>query len=133
MKPTKCPYCESTAIEKKRFKRRECWKCTECGCLFGVEDIEREKIRHWLSAILAETSEEHPMECDITIGEWDAQGLSSLELPNIVKCFQFEDGTIWFHEYGAVESDLKTEKWTDFDDYDIRDLREIVKQLKIDK
>lgn len=124
-----CPYC-GQKTKKSRFSGKPCWICDDCQCLFTEEDAEREDIRHKVSAILMDTDEQHPIECDITVGEHKAQGLSSLELPNIVKCFQMpNDGTLWFHEEGAVESDLKTEKWTVFDDYDIYDQREILKGL----
>jgi hypothetical protein len=131
---TTCPYCGSETI-KETFYDRPCWICEDCECLFDEEDAEREDIRHKVSLLLDETDEEHPLECDIIVGEHEAMGLSSLELPNIVKCFQIPgDGTMWFHEYGAIEFNEKGEKedaWTNFDDYDIYDLREILKELEI--
>ena len=124
-----CPYC-GEKTRKSKFYGSPCWICDDCQCLFTEKDAEMEDIRHKVSAILIDTDEQHPMECDITVGEHEAQGLSSLELPHIVKCFQMQgDGTLWFHEEGAVESDLKTEKWKVFDDYDIYDQREILKGL----
>lgn len=128
-----CPYCGSKTISETFFDR-PCWICEDCQCLFDEEDAEREDIRHKVSTILMDTDEEHPMECDIIVGEWEAQGLSSLELPNIVKCYQVPgDGTIWFHEYGAIEFDEngeKKERWMNFDDFDILDLRAILEGLQ---
>lgn len=132
---TTCPYCGSKTI-KEKFYDRPCWICEDCQCLFDEEDAEREDIRHKVSALLNGTSEEHPKECDIIVGEWEAQGLSSLELPNIVKAFEMEgDGTIWFHIDGHIEFGEKGEKeeaWMNFDDFDIHDLRAILKGLEED-
>lgn len=130
-----CPYCGSKTI-KETFFNRPCWICEDCQCLFDEEDAEREDIRHKVSALLNGTSEEHPRKCDIIVGEHEAMGLSSLELPNIVEAFEMEgDGTIWFYEYGAVEGFIgekgeSTKSWTNFDDYDIYDLRAILKGLQ---
>ena len=102
--------------------------------LFNEEDIEREEIRHKISLLLNDTDEEHPLSCDIIVGEYEAQGLSSLELPNIVKAFEMPgDGTIWFYENGAKELNENGEledHWSNFDDYDIHDLRVILEELQ---
>ncbi len=42
------------------------------------------------------------------------------------------DGTIWFHEEGAIEFDEDGNRvplWKNFDDYDIHDLRVILEGL----
>lgn len=84
----------------------------------------KERIRHAVSAILIDTSEEHQMPCDIPIGEDEAVGVGSLELPRIVSCWQHPtEGLITFiiEGYGAV----------DFDDpmFTISDLKGILSGL----
>jgi len=128
-----CPYCGSDDIERE--KTHDKYHCKECDWLFDEEDVEREDIRHKVFALLNNTSEEHPMECDIIVGEHEAQGLSGLELPNIVKAFEMEgDGTMWFYVDGSVTRDVITgelvDYWMNFDDFDIYDLREILKGLQ---
>lgn len=129
-----CPYCGSETI-KETFFDRPCWICEDCQCLFDEEDAEREDIRHKVSVLLNGTSEENPRECDIIVGEHEAQGLSSLELPHIVKCFEMEgDGTIWFYTDGAKTREVITgelvDYWMNFDDFDIYDLRAILEGLQ---
>lgn len=81
-----------------------------------------EDYRHKISALLMDTDEEHPIECDITIGEDYSCGLSSLEMPCITKCFQQPgEGIIWFY--------LDGKDWVAFDDIDVRDLYEIYTEL----
>ena len=91
---------------------------------FVPEELYRtEGLRHKISALLNGTSEEHPHECEITIGESDACGLSSLELPTVIACFEMEgDGTIWFMIDGVGD-------WTDFDDMELEDLEKIYNEL----
>lgn len=124
-----CPYCGSKTT-KETFYDRRCYVCYDCQCLFENEDIEREEIRHRVSLLLDGTDEDNPKECDIIVGEWEAQGLSSLELPHITKCFQVPgDGTMWFHCHGAVNENGE-EAWMNFDDFDIHDLRAILEGLE---
>lgn len=63
-----------------------------------------EHIRHCLSALLINTDENHPLECDIVIGEGKAQGLSTLEMPHIISMFQLpSEGIIYFNIEGSKE------------------------------
>ena len=80
---------------------------------------EKEQLRRKLSAILMDTSEEKPMECEIAIGEREACGLSSLELPTVVRAFQLPaEGIIYFQIEGMQEP-------TEFDDLPVHDLQTI--------
>lgn len=118
-----CPYCGSKNFEAYEDR----YHCLDCDYLFDEEDIERESIRHQISPLLDGTSEEHPRICSILeIGEEEAQGLSSLELPEIDKAFEMEgEGTIWFHIYGE-------EDYRNFDDFSTPDLRKILTGLLTD-
>lgn len=54
-----------------------------------------ESIRHYLSAKLMDTDEEHPLDVNIEI-DFNAVGLSSLEMPTITSIFQEpKEGIIW--------------------------------------
>ena len=48
----------------------------------------RESARLFLSRLLMDTDEEHPIECDITLEPKGTFGLSSLEMPNLVRMWQ---------------------------------------------
>ena len=84
----------------------------------------REEIRHYLSAILMDTDEEHQMETDIVLDEDKYMGtLSSLELPHVTSCWQHPtEGWICFHLDGYEYS-------VDFDDMDTQELITIVEGL----
>ena len=63
------------------------------------------------------------MVCEIAIGERDACGLSSLELPTVVRAFQLPaEGIIYFQIYGMQEP-------MEFDDMGTHDLRVIESAL----
>lgn len=86
--------------------------------------MNREDLRHKLSAILMDTSEANPMKCNITIGEEEAQGLSSLELPTVIDAFQQpSEGIIWFTLEGYTEP-------IEFDDMNTKDLEIILTELE---
>lgn len=57
----------------------------------------REEIRHYLSAVLMNTNEDHPMFVDITLDIDDYSGLSTLEMPRVTDCWQHPtEGLIYF-------------------------------------
>lgn len=49
--------------------------------------MNKEELRHNLS-LLMDTNINNPINCDIIIGEKEAIGLSSLEMPRIISIFQ---------------------------------------------
>ena len=108
-----CPYCG--------YKNASDKYCPDCQRTFGVEDIEREKLRRCFSSLLMHTNENEPQTCDITI-DGNGFGLSTNDMLTIDKMFQFEDGTIWFHFYGADD-------YTDFDDIAVEDLKKIYAEV----
>lgn len=82
--------------------------------------MKREDLRHKLSAILMDTDEQHPLECNILIGESEAQGLSSLELPLVTSIFQQpSEGIIWFNIYGCKNP-------IEFDNMNLEDIINII-------
>ena len=115
-----CPYCFSGHVSLRDEEHGE-YYCESCECWFTETDVEVEDLRHEISHILIDTDEDNPMHCDIVVGETDAQGLSSLELPRIDKCYQMNDGTMWFHIEGTPEDD-----WKDFDYFVVEDMRNIL-------
>ena len=85
--------------------------------------MNREEMRHKLSAILMDTSEEKPMMCSITIGESEAMGLSSNELPVVKSMFQQpSEGIIWFNIEDCEEP-------IEFDDMPLEDIENILNSI----
>lgn len=79
----------------------------------------RQMVRNYLSRQLMDTNEVDKMEVDIVVDVEDAMGLSSLELPNIIKMWQHPtEGWITFETYGGGEYD--------FDDWTTRELVQIM-------
>ena len=80
----------------------------------------KEKLRRRLSTILMDTDEQHPLEYNVLIGESEAQGLSSLELPIVVSVFQQpSEGIIWFNIEGCKDP-------IEFDDMNLEDIINII-------
>jgi hypothetical protein len=79
----------------------------------------RQMIRNYFSRQLMDTNEVDKMDVDIVVDVEDAMGLSSLELPNIIKMWQHPtEGWITFETYGGGEYD--------FDDWTTRELVQIM-------
>lgn len=86
--------------------------------------MNRETIRKKLSVILIDTSEENQLKCNIQIGEKEAVGISTLELPTIISIFQQpEEGIIWFEIEGY-------ENYLEFDEIPKYDLINVLKFLR---
>ena len=84
-----------------------------------TENNIRQMVRNYLSRQLMDTNEVDKMEVDIVVDVEDAMGLSSLELPNIIKMWQHPtEGWITFETYGGGEYD--------FDDWTTRELVQIM-------
>jgi hypothetical protein len=85
----------------------------------ATEDNIRQMIRNYFSRQLMDTNEVDKMDVDIVVDVEDAMGLSSLELPNIIKMWQHPtEGWITFETYGGGEYD--------FDDWTTRELVQIM-------
>lgn len=98
--------------------------CEDCNSQFDEDDIEREDIRHRLSALLCDTSEEKPFVLNepFALGQYRSSGLPKDEMPKVVSLFQCQDGTIWANIEGLDEP-------TDIDDLPTRDLRALSDEL----
>lgn len=119
---TICPYCGSGNLETTEDNR---FVCLDCEMMFDKEDIERESLRHRMSALLMETDEDNPKELknNVTLEDMEGTcGLSSNDCLVAVSCFQFYDGTIWINVYGSDAP-------IDFDDLDTKDLYAIFNEL----
>lgn len=69
------------------------------------------------------TDSENPMKCNIIIGENEAMGLSTLEMPRVINVFQDpKEGIIYFYIYGDCI--------IEFDDMETEDLLKIFNELK---
>ena len=90
-----------------------------------IDDVLPEAIRMYLSRNLIDTNENKKLYCSICL-EGDAQGLSSLELPEVKSIWQDpEEGIIWLDIYGA-------EQPIELDDIYLEDQLLIVNELKFD-
>ncbi len=85
----------------------------------ATEENIRQMIRNYFSRQLMDTNEIDKMDVDIVVDVEDAMGLSSLELPNIIKMWQHPtEGWITFETYGGGEYD--------FDDWTTKELVQIM-------
>ena len=83
------------------------------------ENNIRQMVRNYLSRQLMNTNEDEKMDVDIVVDVEDAMGLSSLELPNIIKMWQHStEGWIIFETYGGGVYD--------FDDWATKELVQIM-------
>ena len=117
-----CPYCGSNDIFWSGWPEN-CYYCTDCWKDFFEEDAMYEDVRHELSALIMDTDEQHPLKCEITIGNREAQGLSTLEMPVIIGIFHDFDACIWFNVYGVDEP-------MEFDDFMYDDVLKILNEIK---
>lgn len=80
-------------------------------------------IRQSVSKLLMDTSEENPLECNITVEPFEACGLSSLQLPTIIKAWQNPtEGWITFEFIGNYRKG--------FEELDIYEMLQILKGLE---
>lgn len=81
--------------------------------------MNRENIRRKLSAILMDTKEEHPLDCNILIGQDEVFGLSSLQMPKIIRLFQQpSEGIIW----AVIEGYEQPVEFDDLTDDDVKNI-----------
>ena len=118
---TICPYCGSEHLEWRESGEK--YYCLGCGNDFTEKEAEFEDIRHELSALIMDTTEENPLQCEVIIGEDEAQGLSTLQMPLVVGVFQDCYACIWVIIEGAEEP-------TNFDDLTLGDVKSILKEVK---
>ena len=115
-----CPWCGSHNWEWMGDEYDpNAYHCHECDNWFGPDDLVREPIRHRISAMMSQAfanDEEHPLECSIAV-------LSTVPGRLVEKCFQHQDGTLWFRF--KDESD-----YTNFDDITTDVLKEILDGLE---
>jgi hypothetical protein len=85
--------------------------------------MNREQLRKKFSALLIDTSEDKPLECNIPFG--DSYGLSTLELPTVISMFQISTEGIIYFQIEGVQYPME------FDEFSVDDLKEILKSLTI--
>ena len=80
-------------------------------------------VRQSISRILMDTSEENPKECHITLESPEDCGLSSLQLPTIIKVWQHpSEGWITFEFIGNYRKE--------FEELDIYEMLQVLKGLE---
>ena len=119
-----CPFCGSASVTKCG----DGYMCTECDTIFNEDDIIREDLRHKISLILMDTSEDNQLDCDIVLENDDEfPSMSSLDMPQIIRAYQIPcEGTIWFKVNGLVNDD---DGYVNLDDISIKDLELIYRNL----
>lgn len=86
--------------------------------------MRKESLRKETSKFLIDTDEQHPLKCSITIGQEEACGLSTLEMPVICELFQIPgEGIIYYKLEG-------TEDFKELDTLSKSDYLEILNILK---
>lgn len=83
--------------------------------------MNREQLRRKFSALLMDTSEDKPLECNIPFG--DSYGLSTLELLTVIGMFQIPTEGIIYFQIEGVQYPME------FDEFSNEDLKEILKSL----
>ena len=90
--------------------------------LLEMYDTLRESIRHYLSLKLMDTNENSPLTCNIVI-DFEAFGLSTLNMPTIISMYQHPTEGIIYFKYEGVE------EYIEFDNMLTEDLIIIIKYL----
>ena len=108
---TECPYCHS-AVE---VGADHTYHCPNCDSIFDDNDIEREPIRHQISAILFAfgATQENPVEFN-----------HALAFPKVIGLFETQDG-IYLNPCDGGEPIA-------FDDWDTDELKQVLSLLEQD-
>jgi hypothetical protein len=85
---------------------------------------KKEYFRRKISSFLIDTSEQNPLKCTIIVGEDEAFGLSTLQMPTICEIFQIPGEGIIYYKLEGTPNFEEIETLTVFD------LIEIYKYLK---
>ena len=126
-----CPYCGAQEVMFFSFDNDDgafpirCFHCEECDRVFSAEGWIREHIRHQLSPLLVDTDEQHPkmLSWHVLVGERDACGLSTLELPRVTGAFHDPEARIWFTLEGCDEP-------MNFDNLETGDLFNLLEEFR---
>ncbi len=114
-----CPFCgaENTIINVGNE-----YHCNDCEYDFNDEDAEFEDCRHKVSALVSSVhiNEEHPLECDIVIGE--THGLNKASNKHIVGVFHDYEAIVWFKNRG-------NEELYNFDDLTLSEAQKVLYEL----
>lgn len=95
-----CPFCYSANV---RGMYAGTLHCESCDCIFDINDIILEPIRHRLSAFLCgnEATEKNPFLCEIEIGEMTIDHghgrYETIETPVVTGIYETYDGIILFN------------------------------------
>lgn len=74
------------------------------GNIVGISLLLQESMRQYFQRMLADTSEESPLECNLIIDTTESQGLSEAEKPCIIGMYQDpNEGIVYFKFEGDEE------------------------------
>lgn len=128
-----CPYCKGHNLVVSTNENGETtYHCKECERDFTEDDFKHEIYRQRISCICSgeEATEENPINCvldenswGILIGEDEAMGLSTLQMPHVTSVFQDNEGVVWVNILGYS-------RLMEADDLDTSDLKNIDEWLE---
>lgn len=91
-------------------------------------DITRQAIRNYMWRMLRGHDDKNILECHYPIfRNREYFGLGELEMPNVDKMHQMNDGTIWIHIYGNDE-----DSWSELDEFDTDDLVSFIENIELE-
>ena len=121
-----CPFCGESFKGEKDNETGQ-FHCPACDRLFDDEDIEREDLRHRISAILS-GKKNNKTDLRLIIEETvpATDGCTSVEVYIIEWCNEFQDGTIWLH---FLTDDAEGD-YLNIDDISIENLKRVLEGLE---
>lgn len=88
----------------------------------------KQSIRLYFSRMLMDHDENNRLDCFYPIfRNQDYFGLGELEKPFINQMYQMNDGTIWLHIDGMLDT------WNELDDFEIEDIIEFIENIENEK
>jgi len=120
MKRKECPYCGSEKLDY--YLEFGLYKCLGCGNSFNEYEAQYEDIRHELSKLIKDVTEDKPFECRITIAEEYDEPII------IVGIYKDRYGLINF-KLCHIENDVCLSDAM-FDDFTMKDVKIILDNVK---
>ena len=106
-----CPFCKEHNLAVSTNENGETiYHCNECESDFTEDDFKHEIYRQRISCICGgeEATEESPIDCTnqstiLVLGEDEAMGISTLQMPHVTSVFQDYEGIVWVNIEGSDE------------------------------
>lgn len=122
MKRKECPYCGSDNLEY--YDIFGLYNCLGCGNSFNEYEAQYEDIRHELSELVKDATEDNPFKCDMTISEsYDTTFV-------ILGIYKDKFGSLRF-KVGGIENEVVAD--VTFDDLGMNEAKTILQNVKKQK